>query len=830
MSSLIGQRLGQYEIVSLLGAGGMAYVYRARQTSIKRDVAVKVIKADLTDTPESAMFLTRFEREAQAVASLSHPHILKIFDYGQESGRVYLVMELLTGGSLANLIRQRPLTVLEVLRVLQQIGSALDYAHSRTIIHRDMKPQNVLLDEQGNAFLTDFGIAKLLSEANLTQSGIAMGTPAYMAPEQWQGQTIDGRADIYALGIMCYEMLTGTPPYVADTPFALMHKHFYESPPTLNLSRPDLPTAFSDVIAKAVAKSPDDRFTTAAQMTAAFESAMSGRSPERPIAAPSLSDQTEPLIIKSSPGAAPKGTPLVTQPPPADTRRTPWLPIGIAAVVLFVLVAAGAFLLSNRSSNASNVTPTVAVIVPSSTAQGVVIQPTQATPTSTQTTVATLTSTQTTAATLSATPVVPSNTAATVISTTVAATLAPLAIATTAQPPTLTSTLPNTATQTLLPTETSTSIFTATPVPSATTAPSATLTQSPRPSATYTPTKLPTATLDVERTLQALAATQTALIIAAYTKTPTDSPTATASATLTPTTAVTNTPTQTPLPSLTPTIQPTGLGRIVYQNNRDGNVNIYTMKVDGTDIRQVTKGKGGNAEPAWSPDGKWIAYMSAQSGTMNQIYVISPDGTNQRRVTKAGVDGSHPQWSPDGKQIVFWAKRNNPKAGIYVINLDGSNERRLSANDVEDATPAWSPDGKTIIFASARTGHNQIYAMDVDGKNVRPLTSDTAYNGLPKYSPDGKFITFSSDRTGNFQIFVMNADGNDPRQLTFSKAFEAASNYSPDGKYMVFTSTRDSSTAVNLTKDYQIYVMDADGQNVRRVTGDYYNSSASFSP
>lgn len=207
MSGLIGQRLGQYELLSLLGRGGMATVYRARQASMERDVAIKIIDPRLAESPD---FVKRFEREARTIASLSHPHILKVFDFGQFGEHLYLVMELLKGGSLANLIQKGPLPLDIVEKVLDQVASALDYAHEQEIIHRDLKPQNVLLDEKGHAFLTDFGIARLLNRGTkLTQSGMVMGTPAYMAPEIWDNQPSDARADIYALGIMLFEMLAG---------------------------------------------------------------------------------------------------------------------------------------------------------------------------------------------------------------------------------------------------------------------------------------------------------------------------------------------------------------------------------------------------------------------------------------------------------------------------------------------------------------------------------------------------------------------------------------------------------------------------------------------
>ncbi len=275
MANLIGQRLGQYEITGLLGEGGMATVYRAQQTTIRRDVAVKVIESRLARTPE---FARRFEREAQTVASLSHPFILKVFDYGQQGDLLYLVMELLTGGSLADLIARGPLSPELASRMLDQVAAALDYAHHKGIIHRDLKPQNVLLDGSNNAHLTDFGIAKLLSGATtLTRTGTAMGTPAYMSPEQWQGLELDARTDIYALGIILFEMLSGRQPFNADTPYSMMHKHVNEPPPSIRDLRAELPPGVDRVIQKALAKDRTQRFESALALAEAFKAALQGR-------------------------------------------------------------------------------------------------------------------------------------------------------------------------------------------------------------------------------------------------------------------------------------------------------------------------------------------------------------------------------------------------------------------------------------------------------------------------------------------------------------------------------------------------------------------------
>lgn len=274
MSELIGRKLGQYEITGLLGEGGIATVYRAHQTSIGRDVAIKIIESKLARSPE---FIRRFEREANTIAALDHPHILKIYGFGREDDLLYLVMELKSGGSLTQAIRAGRIAPDRVAHYLNQIAIALDYAHSRGVIHRDLKPQNVLLDQDGNVFLTDFGIAKLVDETTaLTHSGMAMGTPAYMSPEQCQGAAVDARSNLYALGVMLFEMLTGQVPFRADTPVGMAMLHIGQTPPSVRELRGELPESVVRVVHKALAKRPEDRFQTAGALATAFRVVMQG--------------------------------------------------------------------------------------------------------------------------------------------------------------------------------------------------------------------------------------------------------------------------------------------------------------------------------------------------------------------------------------------------------------------------------------------------------------------------------------------------------------------------------------------------------------------------
>jgi serine/threonine protein kinase len=311
MANLMGQRLGQYEITALLGEGGMASVYRARQQSIKREVAIKVIKPNLTQMED---FAKRFQREAETVAALSHPYIMKIFDYGHDNDIVYIVMELLTGGSLDHVIQHRTLTYGQIARFTEQIASALDHAHRRGIIHRDLKPGNVLLNGEHDAILTDFGLSKIMENEGqtLTQTGRTMGTPVYMAPEQWMGNPVDARTDIYALGVMIYEMIAGRPPFEADSVFALMHKHIYEPVPPLTDYRADAPSSVIAVISRAMAKEPSSRFSSAGELAAAYKAALTAAQNRPPAqGTPNLAPSPAAAI------AAPQTVELATGPAPS---------------------------------------------------------------------------------------------------------------------------------------------------------------------------------------------------------------------------------------------------------------------------------------------------------------------------------------------------------------------------------------------------------------------------------------------------------------------------------------------------------------------------------
>jgi serine/threonine-protein kinase len=261
----------QFDIEAELGRGGMSIVYRARDRRLNRPVAIKVLPPELAHDPAVR---TRFAREAHTAAQLSHPHIVPIYDVGDSDGIAYLVMALVDGGNLAAYLAREPRPPIdESRRLLCEVADALAFAHERGVIHRDVKPDNILIDRaSGRALVTDFGIARALEVgARLTKTGVAVGTPTYMSPEQATGErAVDGRSDVYSLGVVAYQMLTGRVPFSASNSMALLLKHLTEEPQRIVDLRPDAPRAICEVVERSMAKSPDDRWPTAQAMREAL--------------------------------------------------------------------------------------------------------------------------------------------------------------------------------------------------------------------------------------------------------------------------------------------------------------------------------------------------------------------------------------------------------------------------------------------------------------------------------------------------------------------------------------------------------------------------------
>ena len=270
------EKFGRYEIKAEIGRGGMATVYHAYDPRFERDVAIKVLPEVFLHDPQ---FRTRFEREAKTIALLEHPAIVPVYDFGEENGQPYIVMRFMSGGSLADRLIRGRIALEEAVQIITRLAPALDAAHARGVIHRDLKPGNILFDQYGNAFLSDFGIARLAdSSTAMTLTGNAIiGTPSYMSPEQIQGShEVDGRSDIYALSIILFQMLTGVTPFKSDTPAGIMMKHVLDPVPDIHNFNTELPPAFTPIIEKGLAKNPDQRYATTTEMSNALELASQG--------------------------------------------------------------------------------------------------------------------------------------------------------------------------------------------------------------------------------------------------------------------------------------------------------------------------------------------------------------------------------------------------------------------------------------------------------------------------------------------------------------------------------------------------------------------------
>jgi serine/threonine protein kinase/Tol biopolymer transport system component len=684
MTNLIGQSLGRYHILERLGEGGMATVYKALDTGLDRHVAVKVI---LPYRQHSERFLKRFKIEARALARLSHPNILKIFDYGEHDGSPYLVMEYIPGGTLATKLAGKPLPWQKSAYLVSRIARAIEVAHAQGILHRDVKPSNILITGLGEPLLSDFGIAKLIEgdeeTMDLTGSGVGIGTPQYMAPEQGFGKA-DARSDIYSLGVIFYEMITGHRPYEADTPMAIMLKKNSEPLPRPVQYVPNLPVEVENVLIKALAREPGNRYASMSAFASALEQLVNrkvshelpdslatvGQSPDWKISL----EQTGSLATVDQEISGAGST--VTGPTVKDDKDglKKILMIGIAVLAVLCMFGAG-FLIWK-----------VLPVLLASTEPG---------------------------ATSLATPDQ--------------------------------GILPDTQPHSPIPSDvipTNTVFFADTPVPAVIPSPTrqpaggkwiafnsqrsgnadiylvdingnnlAQLTTSPAHD--LYPSWSPDGRQIVYQTNEG--GDQELAVIDIATKN-------------------VRKLTSNGCDDWGPSWSPDGVW-IAYYSNCNGERNIYKIRANGDDSQQLTFESGSyNWFPSWSPDGKKITFSSNRSGKYH-IYVMNANGNNQQELAQGCVS----YFSPDGTRILYGVYCNDT-GDLWLVNADGSNQHPVTS-DCECKNATWSPDGKSIVFEKSRSvseGPFAIFIMSLDAPqdyNWIQIVGDDINGRSPVWQP-----------------------------------------------------------------------------------------------
>jgi serine/threonine protein kinase len=649
MSDLAGKTLGKYRILARLGRGGTANVYKAYQPHLNRYVAVKALHRHLAEDED---FIRRFEREASAVARLRHPNIVQVHDFDHTGDLYYMVMEFIEGPSLkeelhARSLAGKPLTLPEIARVFGALGSAIDYAHEQGMVHHDLKPANILFSVQGQTVLTDFGIAKIVGGSSHTLTGAVFGTAKYMSPEQGQGQRGDERSDIYSLGIILFEMVTGQVPFDDDTPYTIISRHISEPLPLPSSLKPDLPPEVDQVILKAAAKSPDDRYQSGRELARALYDAIGLPVEYTLVSAPvvpraeiaqlpsaDLEADYPPYIPTDEMELPPVSKTVALEPPSPPLWRRPRVIVGTIALLLLIgLVGAFALRQYNDQNRDAEATATAQAIV-ATTQAAVALVPTN-TPTPPPTSSPTHTPTNTPAPTSTHTPT-----------------------------PSLTPTSTATPTPTESPTATSS------PIPT------------PSDTPTSTPTVLPSPTAPAPGGPaglynRILFKTDRAGIVQVYSMNPDGSDQQLV---------------QDPIIYLqlaaSEAVSPDGKQQIVVR--ADGNAELWLITLDGSqDEWRISYTAEHDFDPTWSPAGDLIAYVSEKTGN-GDIYISSPLGFSEERITfNEDPYDRHPTWSPDSRYLAFWSNAQYSLNQIYIYDILTGETHLVGGGPYNNWDPLW---------------------------------------------------------------------------------------------------------------------------------------------
>lgn len=683
---LIGRQINNFIVRGQLGQGGMASVYLAYQPSVNREVALKIISISSTPS-ERDEFRLRFAQEAQVIASLEHAHILPVYDYGiYENEIAYIAMRLLRGGTLSDLLVDEPLPLDRTAEIFSQIALGLSYAHRKGIIHRDLKPSNILFDDSGFAYLSDFGLAKMVENSlGLTKSDAIVGTPMYMSPEQLRGTPLDARSDIYSLGCVLYHMLVGHQPFAdsATGIVSIIYQQLEKEPTPPREVNPNVPPAVEQVVLRALRKNRDERFPSAEEMAAALNQAL-GRDPrsrerlteQAPLVSPRASGTSaftsdDSLIqrVPSERTTIDAPSPIAALPTPRPSSGSRWL---LPGVLVLVLVAAAVVFALSQQPPAAAPTPTI-----ETTSVAAVASATQA-----QSTPSEASPTETPAPTLA--PATPIRAAVPLAS--VGSGSGEIAFVSNR--------------------DGNEEIY----LMNSDGSDQRRLTDNPRNDTELSWSPDGAQLLfssygedgNIENYVMNADGSNRQAIATWYGWDPVWSPDGT---------------------------------KILFGAYGDLGGDIFVINADGTDMQALTSNDYDEGYPAWSPDGTQIVFAVRQNG-QEDLYIMDANGGNLHSLTDDPESDLYPVWSPDGTQIAFQSDRGG-NSQIYLINPDGSDLHPLSSEPGDGYEPSWSPDGTQIAFMSYRDGASaEIYVANADGTNIRRLTDNDAEDKSPIWRPN----------------------------------------------------------------------------------------------
>jgi serine/threonine protein kinase len=755
---LLGKMLGnKYRIVARLGRGGMADVYKAYQPGLDRYVAIKVLHSHLSSEED---FIGRFEREALAVAKLRHPNIVQVIDFDHEDDLYYMVMEFIEGPTLKEELKQRStlgrlFSAPEIAKIFNALCGAIDYAHGRGMIHRDLKPANIMFTGDGQVILTDFGIAKIVGATKYTMTGAVSGTPAYMSPEQGQGERGDERSDIYALGVILYEMVTGRVPFDADTPFAIIMKHINDPLPLPRSINTAITEQEERVILKALAKNPNDRFQNGDELSKALRDAI-GVSvdqtlPSTPVVTIAPPPRIQEIAIFDRATPLPRGTAAAqsatmrppagaaaASPPPivAEKKSTSLVPfLAGAAIILLLVVVAGGGLLYTYLTKKNETPPATAASTPF--AAVVAIEPTP-----------TFTMTPAPSPTMTNTP---------------AATASPQVLVVTATPSITPTPAPVTDTPTAAPAAVE-------PTKSATSAPKA----SPTVKAAAIE---PTATTKAE-----------SLAISGKLAVPVDNGSGRYDV------FIYSLPGGEVLGKIQGARQPNfgADGRLLVNGEGGGQEDIWMYNSTGGGGVHVT-GSPLDNHPFFKPDTGAVVVDNPEmvhskdvGPTEWHIFVynaLSPQPNDVvARDFKLGSDSSDifdgsqplfPLWGADDfiyfRACDYWQTNGGGKCGLYkapsYMTKGGGNNFSPPGQLVGDNSIPTDTKGDRLVYMNVSTGNYEVYVTSINGGAKTNISNDGGQDGLGTLSPDLKWIAFVSNRDGAWAIWVAPSGGGNAKKL-----------------------------------------------------------------